>query len=64
MNDYVEIHKAITGDPKPKPFVIYIPQQNQIYEVPNTYGMSFEVALSVMKFGLKKRYTIVFLGEL
>lgn len=50
--------------PKPKPFVIYIPELNQIDVCNNTYGLDFVSAMVILKLGLKDSFTIEFIGEL
>lgn len=47
-----------------KPFVVYIPQLNKISIVDNIYGLDKDIAMGLLRIGLKRKYTIEYIGEL
>ena len=47
-----------------KPFVIYCPQINQLEIIDNDYGLDYDLAMYLLRTGLKKNYTLEFIGEL
>lgn len=54
--------EAAPKNPLPKPFIVYIPKFNKIYEIENTYGINFELAMFLVKLGATEH--IEYIGEL
>lgn len=47
-----------------KPFVVYCPQVNELMVIDNHYGLDYDLAMGLLTLGLKKKYSLVFVGEL
>lgn len=47
-----------------KPFVVYCPQLNEIQVCENIYGMDIQIAIEMIRLGLKDKYTLEYIGEL
>lgn len=47
-----------------KPFVVYCVQLNELMVIDNQYGLDCDLAMGILTLGLKKKYSLIFLGEL
>ena len=47
-----------------KPFIVYCPQTNELQIIDNLYGLDYDLAMSILTLGLKKKYSLVYIGEL
>lgn len=67
MNDFnggTRIDSLVDSVAKANPFVVYCPQLNQLYVHQNIYGMNVEVAMTLIRLGLKSEFTLEYVGEL
>lgn len=58
------VHPYDTFLPTAKPFVVYVPNFDELMIIPNDYGIDYETAMKIIRCGLLDHIVIEFVGEL